>query len=63
MSARDTRGLSRERGQVINLAIHRVHGWTWLMLRSPRIEFPGAMYHVLARGNRQEPVSGLPSTI
>jgi putative transposase len=24
------------------------------MPRSPRIEFPGAMYHVLARGNRWE---------
>ena len=26
------------------------------MPRSPRIEFPGAMYHVLARGNRREPI-------
>ena len=26
------------------------------MPRSPRIEFPGAMDHVLARGNRQEPI-------
>ena len=26
------------------------------MPRSPRIEFPGAMYHVLARGNRHEPI-------
>ena len=24
------------------------------MPRSPRIEFPGAMYHVLARGNRRD---------
>ena len=26
------------------------------MPRSPRIEFPGAMYHVLARGDRREPI-------
>ncbi len=26
------------------------------MPRSPRIEFPGAMYHVLARGNRREAI-------
>jgi len=26
------------------------------MPRSPRIEFPGAIYHVLARGDRREPI-------
>ena len=26
------------------------------MPRSPRIEFPDAMYHVLARGDRREPI-------
>ena len=26
------------------------------MPRSPRIEFPGAIYHVVARGNRREPI-------
>ena len=26
------------------------------MPRQPRIEFPGAIYHVLARGDRREPI-------
>ena len=26
------------------------------MPRSPRIEFDGAVYHVMARGNRREPI-------
>ena len=26
------------------------------MARSIRIEFPGALYHVMARGNRREPI-------
>ncbi len=26
------------------------------MARSIRIEFPGAFYHVMARGNRREPI-------
>ena len=26
------------------------------MARKPRIEFPGAIYHVMSRGNRQEPI-------
>jgi putative transposase len=26
------------------------------MARSVRVEFPGAFYHVMARGNRREPI-------
>ena len=26
------------------------------MLRRPRVEFPGAIYHVISRGNRREQV-------
>ena len=26
------------------------------MARKPRIEYPGAFYHVIARGNRKEPI-------
>ncbi|MEM6821842.1 MAG: transposase, partial [Verrucomicrobiota bacterium] len=26
------------------------------MPRQPRIEYPGAVYHVMARGNRREPI-------
>jgi putative transposase len=26
------------------------------MTRSVRVEFPGAFYHVMARGNRREPI-------
>jgi len=26
------------------------------MTRKPRIEYPGALYHVITRGNRKEPI-------
>jgi len=28
------------------------------MARKPRIHFPGALYHVIARGNRREKIFG-----
>jgi len=28
------------------------------MARKPRIEYPGVFYHVIAQGNRREPIFG-----
>jgi len=34
----------------------RYHVFPFLMARKPRIEYPGAVYHVLSRGNRKESI-------
>jgi len=31
-----------------------LYGKVWIMPRSPRIEFPGAVYHVISRGNNRD---------
>ena len=40
-----------KRGQVINLVIH-----TSSSSRTPRIQYPGAIYHVMARGNCRDDI-------
>ena len=45
------------RGQCANLDILKLEESLSSMARSVRVEFPGAFYHVMARGNRHNPSS------
>ena len=44
------------RGQCANLDILKLEESLRSIARSVRVEFPGALYHVMARGNRREPI-------
>ena len=44
------------RGQCANLDKLKLEESLSSMARSVRVEFPGAFYHVMARGNRREPI-------
>jgi REP element-mobilizing transposase RayT len=51
----------RQRGQSFDLSVFWLHGAGVLhigcvMPRKPRVEYPGAVYHIMSRGNRQETI-------
>src|SRR5713226_10010414 len=48
--------LRRVKGAIANLDILKLEDGLSSMARSVRVEFPGAFYHVMARGNRREAI-------
>ena len=46
----------RQRGQFLLLTISPVSRTLWAMARKLRVKYPGAIYHVMNRGDRREPI-------
>jgi hypothetical protein len=44
------------KGSVPNIDTDLAGGWSLRMPRKPRVEYPGAIYHVMNRGDRREPI-------
>jgi hypothetical protein len=50
------RKVSNVRGSVLTIATLGWSSYFWSMARQPHIEYPGAIYHVMNRGDRREPI-------
>ena len=55
-AAGDEELLAKVTGSVLTIATLSWSSYFWSMARQPRVEYPGAIYHVMNRGDRREPI-------